>query len=87
MKKNERTTVDNLQVGDRFYFQNDKNKVVWELISHDEKTTKYRTYRHFCLLGTYADRVQDPVMRKNNSKGIMPTTQVVYLRSTKEVSA
>lgn len=81
MKKNTMTTVANLQIGDRFYFQNDKNKVVWELVQHEKKSTHYRTYHHFCLLGTYADRVTDPVMRKNNSKGLQADTKVVYLRS------
>jgi hypothetical protein len=84
MKKHEITTVDKLQIGDRFYFLNDKNKVVWEKVEHEVKSTQYRTYSHFALLGTYADRVKDLVMRKNNSKGMQPNTQVVFLRS-KEV--
>lgn len=84
MNKNTLTTVDKLQIGDRFYFANDRNRVVWEKVQHEIKSTHYRTYHHFCLLGTYADRVSDPVMRKNNSKGLQPETKVVYLRS-KEV--
>lgn len=84
MKRNEVTTVDKLQIGDRFYFLNDKNKVVWEKVEHEVKATHYRTYSHFALLGTYAERVKDPVMRKNNSKGMQPDTKVVYLKS-KEV--
>lgn len=85
MKKNEITTVDKLQIGDRFYFLNDTNKVVWELIQQEKKQTMYRTYSHFCLLGSYADRVDCPQKRNLNSKGVMANTRVVYLRS-KEVA-
>ncbi|WP_149913515.1 hypothetical protein [Sphingobacterium cavernae] len=84
MKRNEVTTVDKLQIGDRFYFLNDKNKVVWEKVDFAVKTAHYRTYSHFALLGTYADRVKDSVMRKNNSKGMQPDTRIVFLKS-KEV--
>jgi hypothetical protein len=84
MKKNEVTTVDKLQIGDRFYFLNDKNKVVWEKIEHEVKTTKYRTYNHFALLGSYADIVKDRIKRRNNSKGMQPNTRVVYLKSKED---
>lgn len=86
MKKHELTTVAKLQIGDRFYFQADKNKVVWEMVEHESKQTFYRTYTHFCLLGAYADRVQDCDLRAMNAKGIQENTKVVYLRS-KEVKA
>lgn len=86
MKKNQLTTVDQLQIGDRFYFQNDSNKVVWEIVEHETKTTHYRTYKHFCLLGSFADRTTDKQLRKHQSKGVQGNTNVVYLRS-KEVAA
>lgn len=82
MKKNEITTVDKLQIGDRFYFLNDANKVVWEMVDHESKSTFYRTYTHFCLLGSYADRISDRATRDRQAKGIQGNTKVVYLRST-----
>lgn len=84
MKKNQLTTVDQLQIGDRFYFQNDNNKVVWEMVDHETKTTHFRTYSHFCLLGSYADRTTDQQWRNQQAKGVQGNTSVVYLRS-KEV--
>lgn len=84
MIKNEVTTVSNLQIGDRFYFQNDKNKVVWEKIEQEAKNTHFRTYNHFAIIGSYADRIACPKRRNQHSKGIMSSTKVVYLRS-KEV--
>ncbi|HCU46662.1 MAG TPA: hypothetical protein DF610_19265 [Sphingobacterium sp.] len=81
MKKNQLTTVDQLQIGDRFYFQNDNNKVVWEMVDHETKSTHFRTYRHFCLLGSYADRTSDKRLRDQQAKGVQGNTNVVYLRS------
>lgn len=87
MKKHELTTVDQLQIGDRFYFPTDKSKVVWEMVEHETTSTHFRTYKYFCLVGSYADRVSCPKQRNLNARGIMGNTKVIYLRSVKEVTA
>ncbi len=75
MERNTVTTIDQLQVGDRFYKANDKNKRMFQKVkagSNGEKyvRTRYKTYSHFAK----ADKELHPVM-------IERTTAVVFIRN------
>ena len=70
-KKNEITTIAKLSIGDRFYFLNDKKKIVHTKVEHEKIQTHYQTYKHFAL----QDGKRIPDMKKAD-------TQVVFLRST-----
>lgn len=85
MKKNEVTTADNLQIGDRFYFLNDKNKVVWEMVEHEKKVTNYQTYSNWCIPASVSDGRGSETFKAAYVKPIRKETKVVYLRS-KEVA-
>jgi len=64
------TTIDQLQIGDRFYKANDKKKHPYTLTECDAKKTFFRTYKYFAT--------------KDGERNPMPlvsTTQVVFLRS------
>lgn len=47
MERNTRTTIGELVLGDRFYRQSDKAKVVWTKVAGEVKKTGYQTYVHF----------------------------------------
>ncbi|WP_313234204.1 hypothetical protein [Sphingobacterium multivorum] len=81
MKKNQLTTVDQLHLGDRFYFANDNNRVVWEMVNHGVRPPFTRSTNYFCLLGSHADHIKDKAIRDNMTKSIKGNTKVVYLRS------
>ncbi|WP_346237745.1 hypothetical protein ABDK00_001545 [Niabella insulamsoli] len=70
MERNTITTVDKLQLGDRFYKANDKNKTVLTKVESEIKVTIYRTYRHFAK--TDKEKFPQP---------INANTRVVFLRN------
>lgn len=49
MERNTITTIDKLEIGDRFYKLNDKKKVCWTVVEAEKKTTYFRTYRFFAM--------------------------------------
>ncbi|MFD2961342.1 MULTISPECIES: hypothetical protein [Olivibacter] len=81
MQRNEVSTMEKLTLGDRFYFANDKKRLVWQKVEHAATQTKYRTYKHFALLASVVD---NPCMKeeykKNLVKAVNKDTSVVYLR-------
>ncbi|WP_437918420.1 hypothetical protein [Sphingobacterium sp. LRF_L2] len=85
MKKNELTTANSLQTGDRFYFQADKNKVVWEMVDHEKKTTNFQTYTKWCMPASISDGRGSETFKAAYVKPLRKETKVVYLRS-KEVT-
>lgn len=81
MKRNEVTTMDKLSQGDRFYFANDKKRLVWQKVEHEKTQTRYKTYKHFALLASVVD---NPCMKeeykRNLIKAVNKETGVVFLR-------
>ncbi|MDM8176866.1 hypothetical protein QT327_21365 [Olivibacter sp. 47] len=81
MQRNEMTTMEKLSLGDRFYFANDKKRLVWQKVEHETTQTKYRTYKHFALLASVVD---NPCMKeeykKNLTKAVNKDTAIVFLR-------
>lgn len=75
MERNTLTTIDKLQVGDRFYKANDKKKEVWEVVEHETKQTHFQTYRFWATNGKL--KYPEPV-KKN--------TVLVFLRSKEVVN-
>lgn len=80
MKKNTLITADKLQVGDRFYFANDKNKVVWQIVEHEKKVTNYQTYSQWCMPASVADGRGSETYKQANVKPLRGATSVVFLR-------
>lgn len=70
MERNTLTTIDKLNVGDRFYKVKDKNKTVWEKVAHEIKQTNYQTYSQFATKG------KDP-----HTYAFRKDAQVIFLRS------
>lgn len=71
MERNTVTTVDKLNLGDRFYCLSDKKKQPYTVVESKYKITKYQTYKHRAL----KDGERHPVF-------LNATKQVVFLRST-----
>lgn len=69
MEKNTKTTIENLQIGDRFYKANDRHKTMFTKVQHESKVTHYQTYQHWAL----KDAERYPLAMKAD-------TQVVFLR-------
>ena len=76
MKSKQLTTVDQLQIGDRFYKAGDQKKKVWTKVHHETKVRNYQTYKHWGL----PDGEKWPQALKGNSP-------VVFLRSAMESAA
>lgn len=72
MKQGELTTIDNLQVGDRFYFASDKKKEVWQVKRKEEKSNDWMT------TGATVYKPEVKYSNHNVKKG----RAVVFLRST-----
>lgn len=71
MERNTVTTIDQLRVGDRFYKQSDRKKIVWEKVFHATKKTHFMTYRFFAK--------QDGMLYP---EPIKKSTQLIFLRHT-----
>lgn len=84
MNRNEKTTIDRLANGDRFYFLADKTKTVWQKVDKEAKQTNYQTYRYWALLASIAESaiILNPMYIENNIKAVNKETPIVYLRST-----
>lgn len=81
MDRNTVTTADKLELGDRFYFANDKNKVVWQKVEHEIKVTHFQTYKHWCILASVADNPKmHPTAKATYVKPMRKETKVVFLR-------
>lgn len=76
MERNKLTTVDQLQIGDRFYKAGDQKKKVWTKVHNQAKVTNYQTYNHWGV----PDGEKWPQALKGNSP-------VVFLRSATESAA
>lgn len=63
------TTIDKLQVGDRFYKAADRQKAVWTKVQHDVKITNFQTYKYFAL----KDGSRHP-------EAISKTTSLIFLK-------
>jgi len=68
MQRNERTTLGLLLPGDRFFFRNDKDRLVWEVISQGERYTYIN--QPYCNAYWYTRHVER-----------QQKTEVVYLSS------
>lgn len=81
MRRYQVTQASSLKIGDRFYKQNDRAKKVLVMVSGDPKSTKYRTYKHWCLDAMTYDSDRLHQSYKNSQKtAIDGTTSVVFLR-------
>ncbi len=82
MKRNDVTAIDRLSVGDRFYFEKDRHKAVWEKVIGEVKRTQYQTYTQWAVPASVADSpAASETYIKANIKALRKGTQVVYLRS------
>jgi hypothetical protein len=73
MEKFTRTTVRELQTGDRFYKASDAKKQMYEIVERDVKKTAYRHY-HFWAL-------KDGFTKPDPLNG---DTLVVFVRNSKD---
>lgn len=73
-----------LEEGDRFYKFGDKTKTVFIMLETEIKQTQHRTYEYWAVRSTVAD---NPKINKDKGyinkikTAIMPSTQVVFLKS------
>lgn len=77
MERGDLADVKDLKPGDRFYKQADKKANVLQMVAHAPKSTRYKTYKHWCCpvmyIGTdYEDR---------NTVAVDGSTKAVFLRS------
>lgn len=86
MNRNEVTTAASLEVGDRFYFANDKNKMVWQTVEHEKKVTNYQTYNQWCIPASVMDGRGTDTYKMAYVKPLRSATKIVFLRSVKEVT-
>lgn len=80
MERNTKTTVYNLQIGDRFYKCNDKKKTILEKVEHSIKQTHFQTYRHWSMEAKYMGRVITAEQIEKYAKPIKSDTEVIFLR-------
>lgn len=73
MEKNTLTTVDKLQIGDRFYKAGDRKKELWTKVEAQKKVTYFQTYVHWAK----KDKEVHPQALKANSP-------VIFLRHALE---
>ena len=72
MRRGELTTIEKLAAGDRFYYLKDKNKEVWEVVSHKRKKYTY---------GVLSTVVKSTGFR-TGTEHVKLGRQVVFLRNT-----
>lgn len=83
------TTIDELQIGDRFYKASDKKKVTLVKVEHDVKRTYFRTYRNFCIEAAIYD-AQKGILKPIHERFINPLnkeTPVVFLRHETSINS
>ncbi|QTE37204.1 hypothetical protein J3L18_29555 [Mucilaginibacter gossypii] len=73
MERNTRTIAEKLQIGDRFYKANDKQKTVCQMVEGGEKKTEYRNSKLWYL---------PPNTPPQYPKAIDKNTEVIFLRHT-----
>lgn len=85
MNRNEVTTAENLQIGDRFYKLGDKKKEVLQMIQHEAKVTHFRTYKLFCCPSLAIDNnLMNQKLKDYQIKPIIKETQVVFLKNVND---
>lgn len=79
MERKTKTTVDQLQNGDRFYKANDKNKDVYEKLSTHPLGSRKPSC--LCLLACIADNQTQPwPYRLRFAASLKSDTEVIFLR-------
>jgi hypothetical protein len=69
LPKNKLTTIDSLEIGDRFFLASDKKKITWSKVQEAKKVTQFQTYTNWGL----KDGHNLPLAMKKETK-------VVFLR-------
>lgn len=80
MERNTLTTANLLQLGDRFYKQNDKHKKVLVVVDHKAKQTHWQTYKHWCIPASIYDRKHKQEVIERYATPVKANTQVIFLR-------
>ena len=80
MERNTLTAADKLQVGDRFYKQNDKHKKVLVIVDHKAKQTHWQTYKHWCIPASIYDIARKQEVIDRYATPIKKDTAVIFLR-------
>jgi hypothetical protein len=80
MNRFEVTTAASLKLGDRFYKKSDKQKKVLQMVTGDPKSTKYRTYRHWCINPAWLNGKSSNSYINSMKSAIAGNTEVVFLR-------